>query len=259
MGYRLNNVCFSYKKKKVFENFSINFKKGIFHGILGTNGCGKTTLLDLLINYKQAQKGDVLLNEKTIQSYSRRMLSQKTALIPQEYNIHFPFSVKDVVAMGRYPYLPKFAKPAQSDFAIIEQIMKKTKIWELKDKIITKLSSGEKQRVVFARALVQDAQNFLLDEATSNLDVEHSLVLLEVIKQKVGQLKKTVIAVFHDINLAALFCDEIIFMVNGKIYAQGKVNDVLTQENINLVFHINADIQQNKETKDINVLFKRKK
>jgi iron complex transport system ATP-binding protein len=257
MGYVLNQICFAYDQKQVFENLAITFKKGYFYGILGPNGCGKTTLLDLLFNYHRPNKGHIVFHGKPINTYSRQSLSQLIALVPQDFDIQFPFLVDEIVMMGRYPHLPRFSRPREEDISMVQQVLKKTGTWKLKNRMITELSKGEKQRVVFARALAQDTEMLLLDEATANLDIAHSLHLLELARKGVTESGKTVIAVFHDINLAAMFCDKIIFMMNGDVFAQGKVNQVLTSENIKSVFHVNAKIQFDTETKTNQVIFKR--
>ena len=258
MGYILNQICFAYDQKTIFENLSITFQKGFFYGILGPNGCGKTTLLDLLLRYHRPNKGIILFNEKSINTYARKTLSQQIALVPQDFDIQFPFLVEEIVMMGRYPHLPRFSRPQKFDNTIVQQVLEKTGTWKLKNRMITELSKGEKQRVVFARALAQDTEMLLLDEATANLDIEHSLHLLELARKGVIESGKTVIAVFHDINLAAMFCDEIIFMIHGKVFAKGKVNQILTSDNIKHVFHVNAKIQFDTETNTNQVIFKRK-
>ncbi|ETR73885.1 MAG: iron complex transport system ATP-binding protein [Candidatus Magnetoglobus multicellularis str. Araruama] len=257
MGYILKEICFAYDQKQVFDDLTITFKKGLFYGILGPNGCGKTTLLDLLLNYHRPNKGKLLFNGQSIDTYSRQLLSQKIALVPQDFEIRFPFLVEEIVMMGRYPHLPRFARPRKVDITKVNQVLEKTGTWKLKNRMITELSKGEKQRVVFARALAQDTDMLLLDEATANLDIEHSLHLLELAKKGVTKSEKTVIAVFHDINLAAMFCDEIVLMENGNIFAMGQVNDVLTSENIKSVFHVDANIRCDTEIKTCHVIFKR--
>lgn len=258
MGYVLDHIGFKYDQKQVFDDLAVTFKKGFFYGVLGPNGCGKTTLLDLLLNYHRPFKGKILFNGKSIDSYSRKELAQKIALVPQDFDIRFPFIVEEIVMMGRYPHLPRFSHPREVDIVKVQQVLETTGTWQLKNRMITELSKGEKQRVVFARALAQEAEMLLLDEATANLDIEHSLYLLELAKKGVTESEKTVIAVFHDINLAALFCDVIVLMENGQFFANGQVNQVLTSENIKSVFQVDAKIQFDPEIKTNHVIFKRK-
>lgn len=242
MSFELKQISFAYNGKPVFGALSLTLHPGQFYGILGPNGCGKTTLLDLLMRHRLPDTGEILFQGNALGAYSRRALSRKVALVPQEYDIRFPFTSEEVVMMGRYPYLPRFSRPSEQDMAMVDAVLKKTQTDEMKDRLVTELSSGERQRVVFARALAQDTEVLLLDEATSNLDIEHTLALLEIAAGGVIREEKTIIAVFHDLNLAAAFCDELLLIRDGVVFSQGPVAEVLTPENIKAVFNVSSKV-----------------
>jgi iron complex transport system ATP-binding protein len=242
VSFELKQISFAYDGKQLFDRLSLTLHPGKFYGILGPNGCGKTTLLDLLMRHRLPGGGRILFQGEALGAYSRRALARKVALVPQEYDIRFPFTSQEVVMMGRYPYLPRFSRPSGQDMAKVETVLEKTQTARMKDRLVTELSSGERQRVVFARALAQDTDVLLLDEATSHLDIEHALGLLEIAARGVRREEKTIIAVFHDLNLAATFCDELLLIRDGALFSQGPVAQVLTPENIKAVFNVPSKV-----------------
>jgi len=207
----------------------INFKagKGESLCILGPNGSGKSTLLKTLariIDYC----GTVLINGEDICAVSRKELAKKIALLSQNTQVFFPFTVSETVSMGRYAYLQGFLKNfSAEDKDVIENILKKLDIWENKDRMIDELSGGELQRVFLARTLAQNPELILLDEPSNHLDLKHQIELLKYLKTWVKENNKTLISVFHDLNLARLFGDTAVVLNKGKLAASGKIDDVL--------------------------------
>jgi len=238
----LKEVSFAYDLYSVIKDISFNFDTGCFYSILGPNGCGKTTLLDLLIGHLKPISGKVVLQEHNIASMSKREIAKQIALVSQNYNINFPFTVKEVVMMGRHPYIGRFANPSMEDIEIVNRVMERTGTESFAHRKITDLSGGERQRCVFARALCQDTPLLFLDEAFSNMDISHTIRLLNLVKREVKERDRTVISVFHDINLAAIWSDVLIFMKDGKIVASGKTEDVMLESIIEEVFHVKTEI-----------------
>lgn len=257
MPFDLNNVNFFYAEKKIIDNFSIDLKAGKFYGIIGPNGSGKTTILDILYRHRRPESGEVIYKGKNISRYSKKQLSREIALVPQNFYINFPFTVEQVVMMGRYPHMPRFAAPSAEDRKFVGEMMRQTEIAAFTDRFITELSGGERQRVIFARALAQDTPVLILDEATSNLDIKYSLSLLNISEQRVKQQGKTVIAVMQDINLAAVYCDYLIFMAGGKIAAHGMTPDVLNPEIIAAVFNVESKVYNETYCDALQVIFKK--
>ncbi len=241
--FNIDDVSFSYEGKKVIDGISQTFQKGTFYGISGPNGCGKTTFLDLVIGHKYSNSGNVRFMGKTIDKIPKPELARHIALVSQNFYINFPYTVMDVVMMGRYPHIPRFSSPAETDFQIVEQVMETTGVDRFKDHLVTELSGGERQRTVFARALAQDTDVLLLDEATSNLDISHTIALLDIVRNRVREKGLTVISVFQDINLAAIYCDEMMFMKNGKMVATGLTEDMMDEMMLENVFHVQSEIR----------------
>ncbi|MBW1695237.1 MAG: ABC transporter ATP-binding protein [Deltaproteobacteria bacterium] len=257
MAFELEQVSFSYNRKRAIDALFLSLEQGKFYGIIGPNGCGKSTLLDLLVGHRKPESGHIRYKEKELASYSRRDLSKEIALVPQNFYINFPYTAADIVMMGRYPYIPRFSKPTEKDLCIVREIMVKTETEAFMERYITELSGGERQRVVIARALVQDTRFLLLDEATSNLDINHALKLLNLAREKTEKDGKTVVAVMQNINLAAMYCDELIFMKNGRIVTSGAVEDILTEETIHRVFNVESEVQFQSYANTKQVVFKR--
>lgn len=242
MLFHVEGLSFGYAARTVIRDLDLRLDPGRFYGLLGPNGCGKTTLLDLLAGLRRPQRGAIRFKGRPLQTYSRAALAREMALVPQNFYIDFGFRVQEVVRMGRYPYMPRFAPPRAEDLATVDRVMRETDITDLAQQPVTALSGGERQRVVFARALAQDTALILLDEATSNLDIRHALHLLGLMRAQVRQRQRTVIAVFQDVNLAAMFCDTLLFMQAGRIVCQGETAEVLTAENLAEVFGVAARV-----------------
>lgn len=257
MSFDLQGVGFSFNGKKVIDGVSLSLASGKFYGVVGPNGCGKTTLVDLICRFRAPQRGRIYYNGKTMSAYSKRQLAREISLVPQNFYINFPFRVRDVVMMGRYPYIPRFGRPSARDMDIVAAVMETADIAAMSERLVTELSGGERQRVVFARALAQDTPVLILDEATSNLDVGHAIRLLGLASSKVRQESKTVLAVFQDINQAAAYCDQVIFMSQGRIAAHGGTREVLTPDTVRSVFDVDAKVYHDDYSNSLHVVFKK--
>ena len=229
-----------YGAAKVLDAITLEAKKGVFVGIIGPNGSGKTTLLKAISRVVAPTGGIIRLDGLPLADISSRDLARSVAVVPQETTVGFDFTVRDVVLMGRYPHLGRFAKETTVDLAACDRAMELTGITHLSDRSVNAISGGELQRVIIARALAQEPRHLLLDEATSHLDISHQVEVLTTIKKLSGEI--AVIGVFHDLNLAAYFCDEIIVLKNGKIEAAGTPAEVITPATLQKVFDIEASV-----------------
>jgi iron complex transport system ATP-binding protein len=241
-GFEIENLGFAFDGRPVIAGVSLRLDEGWFYGVVGPNGCGKTTLVDLLCRFRTPQSGVIRYNGAPLAAYSKNALARQIALVPQNFYINFPFTVREVVMMGRYPHIPRFAGPSERDAGVVAEVMEKADVAGMSERYVTELSGGERQRVVFARALAQGTPVMILDEATSNLDVGHAMRLLNLAAEKVRAEGGTVVGVFQDINQAAAFCDQLIFMSGGKIAASGETRAVLTPETIGSVFDVDAKV-----------------
>jgi ABC-type cobalamin/Fe3+-siderophores transport system ATPase subunit len=257
MSFALQAVGFSFNGKKVVNGVSLDLAPGKFYGVVGPNGCGKTTMVDLLCRFRLPQHGQILYKGRPLAACPKRLLAREIALVPQNFYINFPFRVRDVVMMGRYPYIPRFGRPSARDANIVAEVMEATDISDMTERLVTELSGGERQRVVFARALAQDTPVLILDEATSNLDIGHAMRLLGLAARKVSQGSGTVLAVFQDINQAAAYCDHLIFMSQGSIAAHGDTRQVLTPETVRAVFGVDARVYHDDYADALHVVYKK--
>ncbi len=262
MLFDVKNLTFSYEngkpeKQKVLADLSVSIEKGSFTGILGPNGCGKTTFLDLLVRHLTPEKGEIVFEGKRLDAYSSKEYAKEVALVSQNFYINFSYTVEEIVMMGRHPYIQRFSSPSATDFQIAKAAMQKADILKFRDKYVTQLSGGERQRVVFARALAQDTPVLILDEATSNLDINHTLSLMSLVSESVINRNRTVISVFQDINLASMYCDRLILLNKGQVIAAGKTEDIFTSDNIKKVFNVESRIFDDPFSKSRLVSFKR--
>jgi iron complex transport system ATP-binding protein len=241
-GFLLEDAGFFYDDKAALSGLCLSLAPGRFHGVIGPNGSGKTTLLDLLMGMKTPACGKVSYNGRLVGDYSRRQLARQIALVPQDFQINFGFTVQEVVLMGRHPYMARFDRPRQDDYRLAARAMAALDVDAFVNRLITELSGGEKQRVVVARALTQDTPVLMLDEATSNLDISHTLQILNACHRLVKEQGRTVIAVLHNLNLAAAFCDELLMLRQGRVYASGTPEQVLTAANIKTVFGVESRV-----------------
>jgi iron complex transport system ATP-binding protein len=231
-----------YNGADVIRNINLNVQKGESLCVLGPNGCGKSTLLKAIariIDYR----GFVSVNDKDISAVSRKELAKNIALLSQSTQVFFPYTVYETVSMGRYAYSHSLLKNLSADDkAIIKNIMIKLDIWDIKNNMIDELSGGTLQRVFLARTLVQTPDLILLDEPANHLDLKHQIELLSFLKTWVKENNKTLIGVFHDLNLARLFGDTAIVLNNGTITINNKIDKVLNSHVMNDIYGI--DIQE---------------
>jgi len=243
----INNVCFSFEQQ-VLKNININIERGKFYTILGPNGSGKTTLLRILSKSLNMEKGEISIDGKDLTQIKANTLAKEMAVVPQSTEIEFNFSVQDIVLMGRTPHISRFCSESEKDVEIAMTAMKSTNTWELRNKSINTLSGGEKQRVVVARAIAQETEIILLDEPISHLDIHHQIEIMNQLKQLNQNKNITIIAVLHDLNIAAAYGDHMILMHDRGVYKDGVPEEVLTEDIIKKVYGLEVYITKNPKT-----------
>jgi iron complex transport system ATP-binding protein len=239
---QVKGLSFSYGKRRVLKDVTFEVRAGEFVGVLGPNGSGKSTLLNCLSGLLVPDRKKVKVCRKDVAVTGSNEMARLVAIVPQDSSMNFAFPVEEVVLMGRYSHISRFRFEDAQDYVVAQEAMKETGIWSLRSRLVTDLSGGERQRVVIARALAQEPRVLLLDEPTTHLDIRHQLEVLGLIRRLNKEKGITVLGVFHDLNLAARFCDRIFLLSHGRLAATGEPEEVLTATNIQRVFGIGARI-----------------
>lgn len=234
----VKNISFAYGQKMILHKINFSLKKGSFVTIIGPNGSGKTTLLNLLTGHLKPIKGKILLNNKKLDKYTIKELSQKTALVSQDVQIRFPFTCLELVMMGRKPFNRGLQKLRSEDMDIVYNAMELTDTLRFAENPITKLSGGEKQRVILARALAQTPEALFLDEAFSDMDICYSIKFLNILKELVSRKNITVITVMHDPNMVDIYSDIVLALQEGKLVQWGSAREVMQPHTIKELFNI---------------------
>ena len=242
----IENVVAGYGDKVVLQDVSLATDAGEFLGLLGPNGSGKTTLLRVISGVLSPRSGCVRLRNTDLQQIGRRELARTMAFLPQDLAVYFSFTVREVVLMGRSPHLPRIGYEKRKDLQIAEQAMELTGVEHLADQIITEISGGERQRVFIAMCLAQEPELLVLDEPTNHLDIAHQLAALDLIQRLNRETGATVVSVFHDLNLAAEYCQRLVVLDRGRVDAIGTPEDVLTAEMIQRVYGVKVFTEQNR-------------
>jgi len=233
---RFENASFRYSGRQVIENISFSVRSGTCTALIGANGSGKTTLLRLGSGALTATSGTVRLNGQKISSLSHRDRSRLVALVPQELDVPFDFTVEQIVAQGRTPYLGLLRGLLPEDRAAIERALRWTDTASLRRRIFNELSGGERQRVKIALGLAQEAQLLLLDEPTQNLDVGRQVELMELLHRLCSE-GLTIVASIHDLHLIPGNFSEVHLLGPGNSFVSGAPNDILTAENLQKAFN----------------------
>jgi len=235
----ITDLCAGYGGEDVIHNINLKADKGECLCLLGPNGCGKSTLLKAaagILNYR----GRVKMEGVDTSICSRKELAKKIAMLGQEVRIYFPFTVYQTVSLGRYAHSKSFlSNLSAEDRVIIDETAKSLDIWDIRGRMIDELSGGQLQRVFLAMTIAQNPQLILLDEPTSHLDLKYQIDLLNYLKIWVKENNKTLIGVFHDLNMARNFSDTAVIISKGQITAAGNVDNVLDSEALNSAYGMN--------------------
>jgi iron complex transport system ATP-binding protein len=227
---------YAYRGRQALGGVDLAVRPGEVVGLLGPNGSGKSTLLKVLSGVLPGYRGHALVGGAEVRDLPRRELARRLAVVPQESVFAFPFSVLEVVLLGRHPHLEGLAFEGEADLAAAHQALARCGAEDLAGRRIQELSSGERQRVVFARALAQATPALLLDEAASFLDVRHQVELYGLVRELADSCRVSVLAVLHDLGMAAAVCDRAVLLQGGRVAAAGTVEQVFTAEHLSRVF-----------------------
>lgn len=239
----LNNVSFGYHDCPVVEEVSLSVGPSETVALIGPNGSGKSTVLQLAVGALVPWQGGISLCGDSLETLSRREIARRAAFVPQETAVAFAFTVREVVGMGRFPYLGRFAVEGPEDIDRINLAMKVTETEHLAHRPVNELSGGERQRVFIARAIAQNPRLLVLDEPTSNLDLVHQLEAMRIVRGLAGEGRGVLLAV-HDLALASRYCDRLLLVSGGKIAASGSPVEVITPENLSRYFGVRARVDR---------------
>lgn len=251
MNLKTENICVNIDKKNIVNNFSVDIGHTEFVGIIGPNGCGKSTFLKTIYRNILPKSGAIFLDEKDIMKMSIKDSAKQMAALPQESPINFDFKVEEIVMMGRAPYKTLFQGDSREDLDIVLNSLKKVGMDKAWGKSFFSLSGGEKQRVLIGRALAQRANFLILDEPTNHLDIKYQLQIMDIIKS----LNLTVFAALHDLNIAAKYCDKLYVVKDGNLFCYGTPEDLLTPQMLKEVFGVEAEVSIHPLTKKPNIVY----
>ncbi len=241
------DIAFSYDVRPLFDGLSVAVGDGEFVGLVGPNGSGKTTFLNLLTRVLKPSRGRITVDGDDVESYSARSLARKIAVVPQESSFVFPFTVAEIVLMGRAPHVDTILE-REEDFEIAAEAMKMTGVDHLASRPVTHLSGGEKQGVVIARALAQRPSILLLDEPTAFLDIKHQVDIYDILVELNRERGMTIIAVSHDLNLASHYCERVLVFKEGRLKFDGPPQEAITPDTVRDVYGADVVVRTNSQT-----------
>lgn len=234
----IEHLAFAYDDKRILHDISFSVNKGEVLGVLGPNGTGKTTMIKCINNILKPCEGNVFFRGRNISEFSAKELGKIIAYVPQYSSGFFDISVVDTVLSGRIPYAG--TSYSDEDREIVFKIIEKMGLEKFAFRSIKNMSGGERQRVFIARALAQQPQIIILDEPTSSLDLKNQLFILNNIAQLATENGMTIIMTIHDLNLASMYCDKIIMLKDGYVFAHGRTKDVLTKKNVKAIYGVDT-------------------
>ena len=246
----IEKLNYSYGKKEVLKELSLDIDENKLTGIIGPNGCGKSTLAKNIIKYINGKFESFKIMDIDIRELSHKKIAQLISYIPQKSTIISNISVFDYVLLGRFPLLKNsWDNYSEKDYEIVENNINLLNIKELRDRNVETLSGGELQKALLARALAQEAKILLLDEPTSALDLNNAVEFMKILKNISIKKEMSVIIIIHDLNLASLFCDSLIILKDGRFIEKGSPKEVINEENIKSVYNLECKVCYNENDK----------
>ena len=247
------NVSAGYPGNAVLQEVNLRAAEGQMVGLLGPNGAGKTTLFRVLTGLLRPTAGSVRVFGEDGARLKAAERARRIAVVPQEFETSVAFSVEEIVMMGRTASLNRWTAPSEKDQRIVEKAMAQTDVVSLRHRVFGALSGGEKQRAIVAMALAQEPRIILMDEATSHLDMNHRLEIMQIVERLNREQKTTVLMISHDLNLAADFCHRLVLLDHGRVAADGTPAEVLTEEILRRVYHCEVRVQRDPANGSITV------
>lgn len=251
----VQNLCCGYVGQPVLKDISLKIGREEFCALLGPNGAGKSTLLYALMGYLKPDSGSIRILGKDLHGYRRLAMARILAFVPQESKRDFDHSVDETVLMGRYPYLGIMRAYTDEDRRIVDRILEMLNLYELRKRWLSELSGGEKQRVYIARALVQETPCILLDESLSQLDINHQIEIMNLLKKISREQHKSILIVSHNLNLAANHADKLFFLRGGIMLSGGTPESLMDSSHLSELFGIKLQTQLNPNSGRPNIIY----
>lgn len=236
------NVVASYGKNIVLKGISSIFAKGRFTALVGPNGCGKSTLLKAIMGFLPLDAGEITLNDTPIRTIGRRHLAHKVSYLPQDNHCPDHMTLGELIELSGYARYSFFGGPSQTDRQLFIDALETVGLLDMAHRRVNTLSGGQKQRAFIAMVLAQDSDVILLDEPVNHLDMKYQYTVLDIVQNYATHKGKTVIAVLHDLNIAATFADDVVMLRDGKVVASGPVRDTITSDTVQKVFELPTSI-----------------
>ncbi|NWQ43570.1 ATP-binding cassette domain-containing protein [Bacillus sp. EB106-08-02-XG196] len=241
---RVQNLVGGYAHSPIIKGLDLEVKKGEFFALLGPNGSGKTTLFKLITGQLPIKSGKVSICGKEISTLSKLDKAKKMAVLTQEVQVSFDYTVEEIISLGRYPHQKGILKQlSKKDRKVIEEVMEITQISEFRKTQFRLISGGEKQRVLLAKALAQEPEILLLDEPTNHLDIKHTFQMLNLLKERQQTTGLTIFAILHDLNVASLYADTVALLHNGKFLEVGDVDILRKEDQLKKVYEVKVKSQ----------------
>ncbi|HEC1896225.1 TPA: ABC transporter ATP-binding protein [Campylobacter jejuni] len=239
---KLKNITKFYDNKAIISDLSLDFHKGKITSIIGANGAGKSTLLALASRLIKPSNGEIYIDGMNLKDYKEQILAQKISILKQQNNINLRLKVKELVAFGRFPHSQ--GRLNANDKIKINEALEYMGLSDLRNEFLDTLSGGQKQRSFIAMIIAQDTEFIMFDEPLNNLDMKHSVQIMQLMKNLVKDFNKSIAVVLHDINFASIYSDEIIALKDGKLLKQGSKDEIINQENLKQIYDMDIPVSQ---------------
>jgi iron complex transport system ATP-binding protein len=234
--FEIQHVNYHYGNTRVLHDITFNIEEGEILGIIGPNGSGKSTLIRTMSGLHAPTSGQILLQSKPISSFSHKDLARQITVLEQEGTPPLPFTVEQIVSMGRYPWLKRFSDLGAHDHEVVESVLKSLNLWDKRSKKVNNLSGGQRQLVSLARAMAQEPRILILDEPTTYLDIGHQILVMEHVRKWHREQRITILMVLHDLNIAGQYCDRLLLLDQGNLITWGQTENVLKVKTLAKVY-----------------------
>ncbi|HBH3472401.1 TPA: ATP-binding cassette domain-containing protein [Clostridioides difficile] len=237
----IKNIFKKYKNKNVVDDVSFSIEKGKITSFIGPNGAGKSTVLSIVTRLIGGDGGELIIEGKSLTNYSNKELAKKIAILKQSNNITLKLTIRELVGFGRFPYSE--GNLTEEDENCIDEAIEYMKLTDIQHKYLDELSGGQRQRAYIAMVIAQDTEYILLDEPLNNLDMNHSVQMMKVLRGLCDELDKTIVLVMHDINFASCYSDNIVALKNGKVEKVGRTDEIVNEKVLEDIYEMNFNIK----------------